>query len=532
MSLPSQLYEHLLARAEAPTSGPPPRASSAVVPWRTTAEGGLEVYWVRRSPRLRFMGGWWAFPGGAVDRADASRATEGTPTGVHGKTFHPPAPSLDDEARETLGVDLAPGVVTAALRELFEETGLLLCAPPPAATTLAESRRALLNGDVEFGELLDRHALSLDASRLVFAGRWLTPPFAPRRFDNRFFLLEWSAAQPIQPSILPGELAEGEWITPRAALARWRSGEALAAPPILHILGVLAEDGVGDAAHARLRDTGEANLASMRRIELVPGVVMLPVRTPTLPPAATTNCFLVGDRDAVLIDPATPLPDEQARLIAAVDAARARGTIVRSIVISHHHIDHVGAVERLRAHLGVPVLAHEASRLPLRAQGIDLDGVLEDGARLQVGRETELEVVHTPGHTHGHLAFALAAYGTLLCGDLVSALSTIVIDPPEGDMDAYIRSLERATRHAPRLLLPAHGPPLLNAPRVLEKARAHRLDREQQVLEAWQDGLRAPEAIVTRVYPDDLPAIVRPVAARQVLAHLARLDARGSLQGQ
>src|SRR5262249_17721638 len=147
--------------------------------------------------------------------------------------------------------------------------------------------------------------VTLDASALVYAGRWLTPPFAPVRFDARFFLLEWPEGAPVQPEVWPGELAEGEWIEPGEAWARWHDGAVLAAPPILYPLEVLAAEGP-ERGLPRLVDNSASNLGPFRRIELRPGILLFPLVVQTLPPAATVNCYLLGHGEAVLVDPGAP----------------------------------------------------------------------------------------------------------------------------------------------------------------------------------------------------------------------------------
>ena len=495
------LYEQVLgslAGGEVPTPRPP-RPSASVVLWRRAARG-LQVFWVERSTALPFMGGWHSFPGGAVERTDAGTELRGAPQGLEDPAAVSPQP--ESLAGETLAPDLVPGLAAAALRELQEETGLELA----------------------------------DAARLVFAGRWLTPPLGPLRFDNRFFLLEWPASEPRQPRIQseeggrPGELVAGEWLEPRAALERSGSGEVLAAPPVLHVLRVLAEDGP-EHGLVRLRDTSEANLGPFRAIEFRPGILLFPLRTPTLPPATHTNCYLVGRGEAVLVDPGSPFPDEIARLRAALEEAASRlGRRAVAIWLTHHHSDHVGGVAALRAALGVPVLAHSATAARLAEQGLEVDGELEDGgARTLAGSSPlVLRVLHTPGHARGHLCFHAPAEGALLCGDLVSGLGTVVIDPPEGDMEEYLASLARARATGARFLLPGHGPAIFAAAARLDAVREHRLEREKRVLAAWQAGLRDPAAMLAQVY-EDTPDAARPLAERQIVAHLERLRARGVL---
>jgi len=523
------LYEKLLAAARAPADEPAPRASVAVIPWRRTPERGLEVFWVRRAPTMQFMGGWYAFPGGGVARRDAAVPVDGEPAETAAGRVTDPLPGLDEDARARLGPDLAPGVVPAALRELFEETGLLLTSPAgaPAPEALAPARRRLLAKEADFAALAAEQGWRLTAAPLVFAGRWLTPPVAPVRFDNRFFLLEWPADRRPQPELLGGEHDHGEWTAPAAAVERWEAGEAIAAPPIVHALRVLAEDGP-EKGLARLHDPREADLGPMRRIEFRPGVVLLPLRTLTLPPATHTNAYLLGLGEVVLVDPASTLPGEVAALKQAVAAAQAQGRRVRAIWLTHHHPDHVGAVNAMREELGVPVLAHPATAERLAPRGIAVDGALHDGERVELAG-FPVRVFHTPGHARGHLCFYDERRGSLLAGDLIAGLGTIVIDPPEGDMDEYLRSLERMIELAPKTLFPAHGPVVLESVAKLTEYRDHRLWREERIVEAWREGLRTPRAMVARVY-EDVPAEVHPVAERQIEAHLVRLRRLGRIE--
>ncbi len=536
------LYEKVLAGfLEAPAGldlpeERPPRSSASVVPWRRTAAGGIEAWWIRRAAGQRFMGGWHAFPGGGLAPSDGEIPVGGRPRGIDGVEAGAGLPETVVEGVE-LGPILTPGLLGCVARELFEETGLLLVpealgegakrAEPGFRERLArleEGRRRLLAGEGGLAPWLATSGLALDASPLVYAGRWLTPPLGPIRFDNRFFLLEWPAERALQPRAAEGEIDHAEWVDPAAAVGRWERGEVLAAPPILHLLKVLAEDGP-EAGLARMRNPEEANLGPYRKVEFRPGVVLFPQLTPTLPPASHTNAYLLGAGEAILVDPGSPYPREIERLREALAVAAERlGRRVLAIWLTHHHPDHVGGVEALRRSLGVPVLAHAATAERLRARGIEVDGLLEDGERVTLAGEPPMaiSVVHTPGHARGHLSFFDETFGSLVAGDLVTGFGTIVIDPPEGNMDDYLASLRRARELGPRTLFPAHGPTILDAAGKLDEFVEHRLWREERIRGAWEAGLRRPAEMLASVY-DDVPEAAWPLAERQILAHLERL---------
>ncbi|HYX23997.1 MAG TPA: MBL fold metallo-hydrolase [Thermoanaerobaculia bacterium] len=526
------LYEKVVGHPLGPEPGvlPPPRVSASVVLWRHLEGGGpddVEVYWVKRAETLAFMGGWHAFPGGAMSRSDAGLPVSGEPQLA---SDAPPAAGLPDSLRDLdePGPDLLPGLAACALRELFEETGILLSVPAVDPEDLPELRRALLAGERTCAEILKTLGVKLEASPLVYAGRWVTPPFAPVRFDNRFFLLEWPPEAPAQPAVHEGELEHGSWVLPAEAWEAWRRGDVLAAPPILHVLEVLSQDGPTRGL-GRLRDPAETNLGPLRRVEMRPGVAMFPLLTHTLPPAATTNAYLLGTRDCVLVDPGASSERELDRLEQALAAARERlGRRVTAIWLTHHHPDHVGGVERLRASLGVPVLAHPLTAERLAGRGIKVDGELQDGQRIVLGGDYAVLVIHTPGHARGHLCFLEEDQRSLLCGDMVSGVSMIVVDPPEGDMDDYLGSLARLAALRPETLFPGHGPVIKNAAAKLREYVDHRLWREERILAAWNAGLRDPAAMLPRVY-DDVPREAWPLAQRQILAHLDRLRRQGRI---
>jgi ribonuclease/clavin/mitogillin len=257
------------------------------------------------------------------------------------------------------------------------------------------------------------------------------------------------------------------------------------------------------------------------------GVTSLPLKSPTLPPATTTNCYFLGDQDFAIVDPASPWPDEQARLLAAIDARRKLGQNPGFILLTHHHWDHVAGVQALQAATQLPVVAH-ARTAELLAPELLVDRFLDTGDRFETGGHT-WDCFHTPGHASGHLCFLNRASGALIVGDMVAGEGTIVLDPPEGDLALYLRSLQVLKALNSQILFPAHGPPLQDPPQILQWYWDHRTERTHQIRRAVQGRKEIrPADLLGEIYPD-LPVAFHSVANRQLLCHLLYLAARGEL---
>jgi len=241
-----------------------------------------------------------------------------------------------------------------------------------------------------------------------------------------------------------------------------------------------------------------------------------------------TQTYLVGATDVAVIDPG---PDEPEHL-AALEAAIA-GRPVRAILCTHTHRDHSPASRPLKAATGAPIIG--CAPLVLEDAGPRADAafdrdyapdrVLGDGETVS-GDSWTLEGVATPGHTSNHLCFALHEEKALFTGDHVMGWSTTVIAPPDGDMTAYMASLDKLLNRADRVYYPAHGEPVDKPQRFVRGLIGHRKQREGQILRLLRADVHAIPAMVERMYVGIDPRL-HGAAGRSVLAHLIDLERRG-----
>ncbi len=479
-----------------------PRMSAAMIVRRGSGDDA-EILLVRRAASMRFFGGYWAFPGGAVEPLDRS--------------FDP-----SDRRRAT---------ACCAVRELLEEAGLVARGLDieVAAGRALVARLKEADGAVRWRALLEASPAALAAVRPVCA--ITTPLFSPIRFATDFVEVDVDEHQ--IPMFDPGEVEHGEFVKPREAVARWQRGEWLIAPPALLLLELMATHGVEAyqpvaAALARGFEAGEFHPARFS-----PGIFVAPLPSPTLPPATTTNCYIVGRDTLYVIDPAALDAPTRDRLRREIATRIAQGARFAAVLLTHHHRDHVGAAALLSREFGAPLRAHELtySRLP------DTDYVrgapLRDGDRLPLGvapdgsADWHLEVLHTPGHARDHLCYIDSRYRAAVVGDMLSTVSTIVIDPPEGHMATYLTSLERLLAVPMTTLYPAHGTPFRDGHTLIRHYLGHRRQREGRIRDALTDAPQTIEALLPQAYGDVTPDAHAP-ALRSLLAGLQKLEEEGA----
>jgi len=247
-----------------------------------------------------------------------------------------------------------------------------------------------------------------------------------------------------------------------------------------------------------------------------PAVVLAP--NPSIFTGPGTNTYLVGTGELLCIDPG---PDDERHLEAILARVTELSARIATIALTHSHPDHRPLARRLSTSTGAQVRALEIAlgddgAVPLRDQEL----VAAGGVRLRA--------VHTPGHASDHLCFLDEDTGALYTGDHVLSGMTSVISPPDGDMSAYMASLQRIRELRPTVIFPGHGARVDDAAALIDDYIAHRLEREAQVERAARarGGLVSPAELVPEIY-SGYPEGVFALAARSVEAHLDKLAREG-----
>ena len=270
--------------------------------------------------------------------------------------------------------------------------------------------------------------------------------------------------------------------------------------------------------------------APYARIEtLEPAIARVLAHNPSAFTYYGTQTYLVGEAELAVIDPGPALDEHVEALVRAI-----AGRPVVAICCTHTHRDHSPAARPLAEATGAPVIGCAPLSLETVGPRADAafdgdyapDRVLADGDSLTIDGKA-LTAVATPGHTSNHLCFA---YGdALLTGDHVMGWSTTVVVPPDGDMAAYMASLQKLRERGDRTYYPAHGPPVTNPSQYVRGLIGHRMQREKQILRLVMEAPRDIPAIVAAAYPGLDPRLV-VAAGGSVLAHLVDLAARGMVE--
>jgi glyoxylase-like metal-dependent hydrolase (beta-lactamase superfamily II) len=259
---------------------------------------------------------------------------------------------------------------------------------------------------------------------------------------------------------------------------------------------------------------------------LEPGIARVLAHNPSAFTYYGTQTYIVGEREVAVIDPGPDLPEHVDALVSAIGGRR-----VVAIMCTHTHRDHSPAAKPLAKRVDAAIIG--CAPLALESVGPRADAafdgdympdrILEDGESVEVdGRR--IVAVSTPGHTSNHLCFAVD--GALLTGDHVMGWSTTVVVPPDGEMAAYMASLDKLRKRDDRIYYPAHGPPVTNPRQYVRGLMGHRMQREKQILRLVGEKPRDIPEIVANAYPGLDPRLVN-AAGGSVLAHLLDLQRRG-----
>jgi glyoxylase-like metal-dependent hydrolase (beta-lactamase superfamily II) len=261
--------------------------------------------------------------------------------------------------------------------------------------------------------------------------------------------------------------------------------------------------------------------------EVAPGIRRIIARNPGPFTFRGTGTYVIGEGRVAVIDPGPDLPEHVEALL--MDLA---GEEVTHILVTHTHRDHSPAAAAVKEATGAPTYGfgpHAGGREHSVEEGGDWDFVpdivVKDGDAI-VGDGWRFEAVHTPGHTSNHLCFALPDRGILFSGDHVMGWSTSVIAPPDGDMAAYMASLDKLLRRRDQVYWPTHGPAISEPHDHVRAFIAHRREREQGIVDCLRAGVGQVDAMVQRLYVGLNPSL-KHAAGRSVLAHLVDLIDRG-----
>ncbi|SFB67113.1 Glyoxylase, beta-lactamase superfamily II [Polaromonas sp. OV174] len=522
----------------------PTRPAATVLLLRDTAQG-IEVLMTRRSMTASFAPGAYVFPGGGIDATDAAAHAQST--------------------RRASQSDLHLTQAIAAIRESFEELGVLL-ARHADGSYASTADIAALDRQAPFAAQCQARGLTLAGDQVFVLAHWVTDRDLSRRFDVPFLVARMPEGQ--SPVADEAEQFEPVWVRPAEALARHQAGNFFIIFPTIRTLERLQHYADVDAVlracaselplwtscpragllggkEARYMEHeapyGELTLTcpdgqivhaldwqTAQPVALLKNLRRLTAPNPGMMTGPGTNSYIVGDADSgyIVIDPGPDDAGHIQRLYAAT------GGRIAAIVCTHSHPDHSPGARPLQALCAnrPPILGLPSAATARADAQFTPDRVLSNKELLTItskGLEHTLKVIFTPGHAANHLCLLLLEDGLLFSGDHILNGSTTVISPPDGEMSAYLDSLDALNaacdEHQVDFILPAHGYALGAAQQAIAQLKAHRLKREAKVAAAMQ---ASPDGTLddwlALVY-EDTPRQLWPVARRSLQAHVDRI---------
>lgn len=534
-----------------PAYTPAPARPAATLLLLRDTSAGPQVLMTRRSPLASYLPGAFVFPGGRVDEQDAQ---------AHDLAL--------------VNENHIPGHLTAvlaALRESFEELGVLLAVGNDGAPIAAD--HAGLQRSLPLYPQLRQRGLKLPVDQVRPVARWIADrSVVPRRFDTSFLIARMPAGQTAVSD--DAEQFEPVWLHAATAITQHQSGSLPMIFPTLRTLQWLAPFGNVDAA-LQACASGQPLWECCPRgglfggqtqrymdhdlpfgeLEMVcpdgqlehaldwqhrhPVRLLRHLRRLTAPNGGVmtgpgTNGYIVGTTATgyVVIDPG---PADEAHVARLIEATEDR---LQAIICTHSHPDHAPAARPLAAACEArtgrrpPVLGLSSAPTSRPNSQFVPDRELADGERICLddpALPVTLRAIHTPGHAANHLCLVIEEDGLLFSGDHILNGSTTIVDPPDGDMTAYLDSLDRlaaaCVRDDIRFILPAHGHVMGSASAAIARLKAHRLGREAKVIAAMR---QAPDGGIDAWVPlayADTPRALWPLARRSLLAHVQRIQA-------
>ncbi|MEX2474704.1 MBL fold metallo-hydrolase [Marinobacter sp.] len=532
------------------------RPAATLALTRDTSDG-LQVLLLQRTWDAVFLPGYYVFPGGAVDEQE-----------LLGRE-HALGPA-DAQISQTMSLDEGGAdYMLAAVRECFEEAGILVAVDADGATidgthAVQGERQALFRGQRSLAQLCAQHGLAIPLDRLAYLSHWVTPPGPPRRFDTRFFVTVAPEGQAASEDGV--ETIDHVWINPSEALEEHRNGQRLLGLPTIRTLRVLSSFDNSEAlmryAHAnppeqypdqpwpaiknskpvvlepgspaydeaaKLDPEGEgsthAEIVPGEPVEVAAGVIRLTAPNPGMMTGPGTNTYLLGHERFTVLDPG-PANDSHIERILELT-----GGVIDQVVLTHTHLDHSPATAALKARTGCRVFGLPAPAGASQDQTFTPDDQPEHGDLIVTGAGI-LKVIHTPGHASNHICYLLLDQALLFSGDHIMQGSTVVINPPDGDMKAYLEALYDLLAESIRYIAPAHGFLMGNPEAVIDYLITHRLAREHKVAKALARLAPVTLKDLTAAAYDDVPQAIHGLAARSALAHLLKLKADGKARMQ
>ena len=262
------------------------------------------------------------------------------------------------------------------------------------------------------------------------------------------------------------------------------------------------------------------SLLAGRISELKPGIRRLVAPNPGLMTGPGTNTYLLGERRIAVVDPGPALAGHVEAIIELAAAP------ISWILVTHTHPDHSPAAAQLAALTGAELLGIAAPDGPHQDKSFRPDKRLGDGDVLCTD-EFELTALHTPGHASNHLCFLHTEHRWLFTGDHIMNGSTVVIDPPDGNMSDYLASLERLRTEPLVAIAPGHGAPIHDPIAEIDALVAHRLKREAKVARCLRGLPDASLSTLVKAVYDEVDPRLHRLAERSLLAHLEKLAADG-----